>query len=276
MVLGVINFGGPFLVSLFTISLPWIVSTLAVSRVITFFMYKQLALDCLNNANVNAKMGKYSLIVAKQLFNFGGWVTLSSILSPILTQADRFMISSLIAASAVTIYVLPYEMVVQSLILSSAVTSVMFPTLSKLINDGNQNWHRYFLKWLIIVIGLMLISSLTLALILPFILKIWIKTNLHDESILVGQILCMGVFFNSIGAMFYSLLHAQGKASVPAINHLIELPIFIVMLYYAITNYGVIGAAWAWVGRMLIDTALLGVSVKKNWKKPDYLSEVST
>ncbi|MNN65314.1 hypothetical protein D3C81_1808050 [compost metagenome] len=61
--------------------------------------------------------------------------------------------------------------------------------------------------------------------------------------------------------MFYAFLHAQGRAKLTAIFHVIELPLFVGMLYWLVQGYGVIGAAVAWLFRVSIDTLLLGGAV---------------
>lgn len=264
--LGVVNFGGPFLVSFLSLKLPWLVATLVLSRMFAFFVFRWLALNCLEREGLASNMGTYSPQIAKSLFAFGGWVTVSSVLSPVLVQADRFMIGALISVAAVTFYVLPYEMVVQSLILVGAISSVIFPSLSKLIHENSSQWKAYFNRWLMIVMGIMFVSCSFLAILLPYILKIWIKDNLHPESIIIGQILCLGVFANSIGSMYYALLHAQGRSDITAKIHMIELPLFLVSLYLLLQHFGVIGAACAWVGRMTFDAIALAWSVHNGSK----------
>jgi O-antigen/teichoic acid export membrane protein len=257
VVLGVVNFGGPYLVAIYTTQLPWLVATLVVSRLMALFIYKWLALACFDREPVIERNGTYSSTIARSLFTFGGWVTVSSVVSPILMQADRFMIASVLSAAAVTIYVLPYEVVVQSLILVGAVSSVIFPNLSWLMREKPGEWEAYFHRWLLIVTALMLFACVILALILPILLPLWIRKNLSPQSIFVGQILCIGVFANSIGSMFYALIHAKGRADLTAKLHMTELPIFVGALFLLLGKFGIIGAAWAWVGRMVLDAAAL-------------------
>lgn len=255
--LGVINFGGPYLVSLLTTQLPWLVSTLVVSRWLALIVFRRLAIGCLQSGGGVERPGAYSTRVAASLFSFGAWVTLSGVVSPILVHADRFLIASAISAAAVSVYVLPYEVVVQSLVLAGAVSSVMFPGLSQLIREKPDQWQSYFKKWLWRIAGTMAIICSALLLVLPKLLPLWIKEDLRPESIVIGQVLCLGVFANAIGSMFYALLHAKGRADITAKLHLLELPIFIGALTFMIATYGVVGAAWAWVGRMVLDAVLL-------------------
>ncbi|VTU38665.1 Lipopolysaccharide biosynthesis protein WzxC [Variovorax sp. PBL-H6] len=255
--LGVINFGGPYLVSLLTTQLPWLVSTLVVSRWLALVVFRHLAIGCLESGGGVKRHGAYSNRVAASLFSFGAWVTLSGVVSPILVQADRFLIASAISAAAVSIYVLPYEVVVQSLVLAGAVSSVMFPGLSQLIREKPDQWPSYFKKWLWRIAVTMAIVCSALLLLLPKFLSLWIKDDLRPESVVIGQVLCIGVFANAIGSMFYALLHAKGRADITAKLHLAELPIFIGFLTFMVVSHGVIGAAWAWVGRMVLDAGLL-------------------
>lgn len=255
--LGLVNFGGPFLVALYTTELPWLVATLVVSRILALLIFRRLALMCLDDQPEITEKGVYSSAIARSLFSFGGWIAVSSVVSPVLMQADRFLIASVLSAAAVTVYVLPYEMVVQSLILVGAVSTVIFPNLSRLMQEQPDKWQAYFNRWLLIVAGMMLVACSILALLLPTVLPLWIKSNLNPQSIIVGQILCIGVFANSIGAMFYALIHAKGRSDLTAKLHLLELPVFIGILFMFLNQYGIVGAAWAWVGRMVFDAAAL-------------------
>ncbi|MBT2334945.1 oligosaccharide flippase family protein [Variovorax paradoxus] len=255
--LGVINFGGPYLVAHFTSELPWMVATLVASRLLALIVFRRLAFSCLADWKAVKRHAVYSVSVARSLFSFGGWIAVSSVVSPVLVQADRFLIGAILSAAAVSAYVLPYEVVVQSLILVGAISSVIFPSLAKMMHEQPNAWPHYFRKWLLIVGGMMLLVCGMLAAILPFLLRKWIGSDLQPSSVTVGQILCLGVFANAIGSMFYALLHAKGRADLTAKLHIVELPLFLVALFLLLHRYGVEGAAWAWVGRMVFDALIL-------------------
>lgn len=255
--LGIVNFGGPFLVMHFTVELPWLVATLVISRLLALFVFQKLAYSCFEDWPPLKRRASYSALVAKALFSFGGWIAVSSVVSPVLVQADRFLIGAVLSAAAVSAYVLPYEVVVQSLILVGAISSVIFPSLTKMMHEESDDWLHYFRKWLLIVGGMMLLVCSALALGLPFVLRQWIGDSLQSKSILIGQILCVGVFSNAIGSMFYALLHARGRADLTAKLHIVELPIFLIALFFLLHRYGIEGAAWAWVGRMVFDAMIL-------------------
>ena len=262
--LGVVNFGGPYFVAFFTTALTWLVATLVISRLLALFIFRCLANACVEDSKTINVQAAYSPPIAKELFRFGGWVTVSSVVSPLLVQADRFVIAAIISAVAVTVYVVPFEVVVQSLVVVGAVSSVIFPSLSTLMHEQPDQWQAFFRRWLGIVAGMMFLVCGLLALFLPAILQLWLKGNFVPESAVIGQVLCLGVFANAIGSMYYALIHAKGRADLTAKIHLIELPLFIFSLIFLLHHFGLMGAAWAWVGRMVFDTmALVWCSIAK-------------
>lgn len=254
--LGVANFGGPYLVSLYTSELHWLVSTLVVSRALSLLLYRKFALDCLREDG-HAQRGQYESRHARRLFEFGGWFTVSCIVSPLLVQADRFIVGSLLSAAAVTAYVLPYEVTVQMLVFVSAVSTVAFPLVSALLTRSFQDALRLFHRWLWRISCFMLVALAALAYVMPDLLRLWIGNAVPQDSALVGRVLCIGVFFNSVGVMYFAWLHAQAKTRHTALLHLVELPFFIVALYLLIPLYGVPGAAIAWTLRVTFDALAL-------------------
>jgi O-antigen/teichoic acid export membrane protein len=260
--LGVLSFGGPYFMSFFTKELHWLVFTLLVSRVISLIVFKSLAAKSLRYLNKIGVRAEYSSAVAKRLFSFGIGVGISSLLGPLLVQVDRFMIGILISAVTVTIYVLPYEIVMQSLVLVGAVTGVFFPMITQLIHSHDEEWRKVFWGWTIKLSLLMGVICIVIFFTLETIMKLWLGSTVSEESVAVGEYLIIGVFINSIGSMFYSIHHAMGRADITAMFHLLELIIFIPLLYFFINQYGVLGAAYAWIIRVIIDTLALVLSYR--------------
>lgn len=87
--LGVANFGGPYLVSYFTHELHWLVATLVVSRTLALLVYRYCAYTCVSPGRSHS----FSSSQATKLLKFGGWVTVSGVISPFLVQADRFSLA---------------------------------------------------------------------------------------------------------------------------------------------------------------------------------------
>jgi O-antigen/teichoic acid export membrane protein len=263
--LGLINFGAPVCVLYFTHNFAWLIAGLVVGRVLATFGYRYLALRILSDIKNSSKAiveNLNSSVVSKELLTFGGWVTVSSLISPLLVQADRFVIGYILSATAVAAYVIPFELVVQSLIIVGAITAVLFPRFSRLITENSNALNVEFKIWTMRIGLIMGAICILIAFSLPFFLPFWLSHELGTQSIVVGQVLCVGVFANSIGAMHYIFLQAKGLSKTTAKIHLVELPIFLVGLYYLVSHYGIVGAACAWSFRMIIDALALNVAMR--------------
>jgi len=118
---------GPALALSVSNRLPVIVGVLVVVRLLVFLAHLFLCLRILPALRrfvvVNREM-------MRPLLHFGGWLTVSNILSPLMDKLDRFLIGSLISVSAVAYYVTPYEVVTKFWIIPSAIAAVMFPAFS--------------------------------------------------------------------------------------------------------------------------------------------------
>jgi len=254
--LGAANFGAPFLVSLYTLQVHWLVGTLVLSRVIGMWLYRKFAYKCLYRASY-CKKGAYKAVVAKDLFYFGGWVTVSAFLGLFLSQSDRFLVGVLVSASAVTLYAIPHGLVMQVLVIAGAVTSVAFPEISRLLQVDSKEAYILFRYWFFRLGLLMMIVTVLLFYFLPSILYLWLGDQADQVSITIGRILCIGAFFNALGSMLYSLLHAHGESAITAKIHLVETPLFVAALYFSVVSYGAVGAAYAVTFRLVIDAYIL-------------------
>jgi O-antigen/teichoic acid export membrane protein len=256
VLLGVANFGVPCLVALYTVKMQWLVFSLVLSRALALYFYKMLADSCIVKIP-KIKKSSFSSTVAKELFRFGGWFTLSSLLNPMVATADRFFISTLVSVAAVSAYVIPYEMVAQSLILIGAITTVAFPYFSQMIVSDPDKVKPIFYKVMGGSLFGMLIVTLIIALFGGGILSAWLGKEISAETYLAVKILSLGLLPYTIGTLCVSLLHAYGKTALTAKLNLIEFPFFIGLIYFLVGRYGIVGAAYAWVVRVALDAGIL-------------------
>jgi O-antigen/teichoic acid export membrane protein len=258
VLLGVANFGVPFLISKYTVQMEWLTLGLVLSRALALYFYKILAISCVGS-NVEGEGVLFSKGVARDLFRFGGWFTLSGLLNPMVATADRFFISILVSAAAVSTYVIPYEMVAQSLIFVGAITTVAFPYLSQTIVTDPGKVRDVFLK----IMGISLVGMLFVSAVLIFfggdVLSIWLGKKDVADLYSVVKILAIGLLPYTVGTLCISLLHAHGRTELTAKLNLIEFPLFIFLIYFLVDRYGVVGAAFAWVVRVSLDAGILSL-----------------
>ena len=76
-------------------------------------------------------------------------------------------------------------------------------------------------------------------------------------------ILLVGVFLNGISMVPYTLVQARGKPKLTALYHLAELAIYVPLIWILVSYLGLVGAALAWVVRVIIDFTLLQHTAKQ-------------
>lgn len=125
--LGVANFLGPLFVLPFTLKTYWLVAMLAVTRFVGLGFYISA---CFREFPALKKERSFNWKLVKILLGFGGWMTVSNIISPLMVSLDRFLIGAVLSLSAVAYYVTPYEISNKLMILSSPMVRVLFPAFS--------------------------------------------------------------------------------------------------------------------------------------------------
>lgn len=187
----------------------------------------------------------------------GGWLTVSNIISPLMGYADRFMIGALVSAAAIAYYATPNEIVTKLWIIPGALTAVLFPTFAAQISRGGGEAQELFKKVLLWLFLAMTPVVLVLILFADEILRLWINEEFSSHGGTILRILATGILINSLAHVPFTLIQSSGHARLTALIHLCEFPIFMLVLWLLTTQYGVEGAAWAWLFRMIVDTILM-------------------
>lgn len=258
--LGGANFVAPLVVALFTTHLAAIMAALLASRVLGWLLFRSIALSQLRvfeaepgEVKATASARQRSIDLARA----GGWLTVSGVISPILVQSDRFLIATAVSASAVAVYTIPFELVTQLLVVATAIATVGFPVLSSALQTHPERAAAVFNRWLGVTALVMAAICGTAAVVVPYFIPAWTQGRLPSESVQVAQVLCLGVWLNSLGVVCISMLHAKARFRATATLHLLELPFYLAALWMLLNQHGVMGAAYAWVLRVAVDSAAL-------------------
>lgn len=189
-----------------------------------------------------------------ELLQYGSWVMLTNLISPILEAADRMLIGSMIGASSVTAYTIPYNLVDRLRILPSSLSNSIFPRLAA--HDRAEATRiastaiRFLGKAMTLIAGAGILC-------IHLFLSLWIDPGFAAKSAAIGEIILLGFWINGLAYIPFSLLQSQGRPDLVARFHLFELLPFLGILWLLIHWYGVLGAAMAWTLRVAIDALLL-------------------
>jgi O-antigen/teichoic acid export membrane protein len=184
-------------------------------------------------------------------------MTVSNIVSPFMGYVDRFVIGAIVSASAVAYYATPHELITKLWIVPGALTAVLFPAFAaQMSRRDEQTWalFRKAVYWLFLAL---LPVTVALTLFAHELLALWINPEFADHSAVLLQIFAMGILVNCLAHVPFTLIQSAGASRLTAMAHLIELPFFLAALWWLTSSYGPVGAAIAWLLRMVFDTLLM-------------------
>jgi len=195
----------------------------------------------------------------RALLSFGGWVSVSNVVGPILVYADRVLLGSLVSAAAVGYYAAPYEVVTRALwVLPTAISTTLFPGFSAWTASGDRRTLSRTcgraVKYLLLLVGG---AVAVLVVFADFVLHFWLGPEYAEHSTWAMRILSVGVLINSLATVPYAALQGSGRPDLTAKFHLLELPVYIVAAWFLVSLWDVTGAAVAWSARAALDGALL-------------------
>jgi O-antigen/teichoic acid export membrane protein len=190
---------------------------------------------------------------ARDLLGFGGWVAVSSLISPLMTILDRFAIGAIVGARAVSHYTVPYQLGERSLVLPVSLAEAVFPRMASAGSEA-----RMLLLRSLGAISMIMAVAMAVAIVAvkPF-LALWISPGFAEGAGPLARILFLGFFLNAVGICCIARLQADGAPRLVAIAHVLQIVPYALLLYVLLKEFGVEGAAFALVARLLLDFALL-------------------
>lgn len=195
---------------------------------------------------------------ARELLSFGGWITISSIVSPVLVYADRFLVGLLVTVAAAGHYSVPAELASRLLIVPAGIVATLFPEFSSIAGRGDRralaSLFANTLRYLLFICGPAAILIIAFA---GDLLAVWVGPDFALVAHLPLRILVAAVLLNALAYVPYSAIQASGRPDVTAKLHLMELPVQLVLTVAFVRTWGVTGAAAAWAIRVSADALLL-------------------
>ncbi len=252
MPMSVVQFGLPVTVALLHPDLGWVIAALAATRVLWLLLWLQKLHQLLPHTRTSLP-DKADL---RNTFRFGGWLSLSNAIAPLMTYADRFYLASLFSPVTVAHYTVPFDTTVRLSALPQTAMNALFPALAAAQAHPDKS-ASMIAAAIRADLFLMLPPVLFAALFARPLLALWLGDGFAQPAAPVLRLLLVGVFLNSAAYIPYMLLQAHGRSDITAKLHLLELPVFVLILFWSVRDYGSTGAALAWTLRIVLDTALL-------------------
>lgn len=244
----------PFIGVFIHANLPAIVGMLMISRLGVALIYLPMCFKVFPGLKTKFVFDRASVAA---LAMYGGWVTVTSALGPLIEYCDRFMIGSIVSISAMTYYSAPYEMAAKIFVIPLSLGAVLFPTFSSIQNspmDAIANICGRSIKFMLLITGPLIMFMIIYA---RMILKTWLGEEFAEKSALAFQFILIGAQISVFPPVVTALLQGHGRPDVVAKLFMFLLPLNIAMLWVLIHKMGIVGAAVTAAVSPLIGTSIL-------------------
>lgn len=255
MPMSVLQFGLPVAVAFVVPDVGWVIAALAATRVVWMALWlKELHRLLPRTAGVSASREDL-----RHALHFGGWLSVSNLIGPLMTYADRFYLASVFPPAMVAHYTVPFDAAFRITSLPQTAMNALFPAFAHARSRPEESV-CLFAPAVRIIAMLAFPVALVVAVLAQPILTVWLSASFAVAAAGVLKWLVLGIFFNSLAHLPYALLQAHGRADLTAKLHLLELPLFAALLVVGVQVWGIVGAALAWMLRVGIDAGLLYAS----------------
>jgi O-antigen/teichoic acid export membrane protein len=256
--LALLTFLGPWLVQGVSHGLPASIAVLVGARALTFALHAA-AVAVRYPALRRPRAPRAREL--RRLWRVAGWMTVSTLSNPILVTGDRFMMGALLPMAAVAHYATVSEFTSKLGVIAGVMQPVLFPALAvTLVADPRRAAVLFDRGVRATALTLAPVTLLVVA-FAPEALRLWLGPEFAAAGAPLLQLLAIATYVNTCAQMPFSVLQSAGRADIPAKFHLVEVPLYLGVLWVLTSQYGLRGVAIAWLLRMLGDALALFVAV---------------
>lgn len=251
---GLYTYLAPMCATFFSGSLPLVAALLLIGRILAS---AALLAQCLHlHPELRRRFAFHRSMVAP-LLGFGGWMTVTNLVGPVMVYMDRFIIGAALSVAAVTYYVTPYEVVTKLLLVPGAMIGVLFPVFASTLHASRSDASRLFLRATKYLVCILYPITLVIVAFSKELLHVWLGSDFARQSTPVLQVLAIGVLINSLAYVPFSVVQGAGRTDWTATLHLVELPLYLVAVWVLMHSWGIVGVAVAWTVRVALDAVVL-------------------
>ena len=259
-ILGVGSFLAPYLASFVSPTLKSAVISIVLVRILAWLLH----VYALKHSHIlSAKTRLFDLDQLKSLFRFGGWMTISNLISPLMEYMDRFLITGILGVIATSYYVAPYEVVTKLLVIPGAIAGVLFPLFSQQWQKEPAHAARLLKQGFIYTLLLLFPVAVFVVFFANEWLSLWLTPEFAIQARLVVSWLMIGVLINSGAQILFAKVQGAGRSDWTAKLHLAEVLPYLGLLYASLYWWGIAGAAFVWCLRVAIDLVGLIIFTKR-------------
>jgi O-antigen/teichoic acid export membrane protein len=203
----------------------------------------------------------------REMLGFGGWVTVNSAVGPALLYFDRWLIGVLLGVAALPYFTVPFNLVMQLMLIPGSVTAPLFPAFTALrAGGGGEQAQEYYVRSQRYLLVVVLPLQFVLFVWAPEILRLWVGADFAAQAAGVLRLLVAALMLGLLAPVSGALLQGAGRPDLLSRVYLAELPINAVMMWLLVRRWGIEGAAAGFALRMVVETLLLWAVVHREFR----------
>lgn len=196
----------------------------------------------------STEVSRFSIPLFRRLWRFGAGMSGIAILSLLLVEMDKIILSKMLPLEEFGYYMLASMVAMGVNLLIVPVFSAIQPRLTQLVasEDKHAVLHLYH-KGCQMMTALVMPVALILCLFSEEVLWIWTQdASIAKNSAPLLSLLIIGTAFNAQMNIPYALQLAHGWLKLSIISNMVAVAVLVPALIWMISSYGVIGAASIW------------------------------
>ena len=234
-------------------TLPTILALLLVVRVVTCAASWAMVRRALPTVAIGRPRELASL---RSLFGIGGWMAVSSLLTPVFLYWDRLALGAVGGIVAVGLYAGAAELTLRLLMVPAVVVGAVFPAASALAGSGDHGSLRRLHRRTGYALFLLLLPVVvTLVVAAPQIIRVLLGDAYVATGATVLRLLAPGVLLSAVAHAPVAFLQAAGRADVSGRLHLAMALLHVALVTALVVPFGAPGAAAAFTLRAVVDLA---------------------
>jgi O-antigen/teichoic acid export membrane protein len=185
----------------------------------------------------------FDLKQCKVLLSYGGWISVSNIFGQLLASVDQLMIGAVLGVAAVAHYSVPMSLVVRSQLLAAALSTTLFPRMSRYTQDEAKELAEKALVTISYAFGAICAPAVVLA---RPLLDLWMGKDFGSIAGPIAVLLLIGAWIDGLGFILFAVQDGQGRPDIGAKIRALGVIPYVIVLWLLMNHFGLLGAAAAW------------------------------
>jgi O-antigen/teichoic acid export membrane protein len=234
-----------------------VISRFLMTSLYFYFMHRYNTIQLLKNSFIHTRH-------LRSLLSYGGWITVSNVINPILTYLERFFIPSMLSIGVLAYYTAPYEMISRLSVLPASIAVALFPLFGyyRGRNAREESYRLVIKSSKFIFLALVPVVLCVISFSFP-ILELWLDAEFAHNAAATVRVLSLAFLFNALAYIPLAATQGFGFPEFKAKLDILELILFVPFLWILIPQYGILGAAIAKLIIHIVDCSFLLWFVRK-------------